>query len=303
MEKGFEITRDIKEMTRIFNELEDENGEILKRKNDYDIRAGQTSRPIATNDVKSAQILHAVMRCFDHFMKVSAHVMSESKSSINNGFLANAKDTLRETIRERTGQLWDMPNGSGQGGTTTTGKTAKKLLFDTVTRNCICSLMPEANQHVMRRYGMMLSIILQVMGSDKLVNVIKYKEFCTELNLFLLINFPRIKNKHLTGPWISITPSLHKVLAHSWELIEANEGRGLKRLDECGLEANNKVLRYLRTKLSRKCDEFSNITDVLQRMWLSSDPLIDVTRNKGNHIAKNVKFMDILKDIVATNLL
>ena len=122
----------------------------------------------------------------------------------------------------------------------------------------------------------MLSIILQAMGSDRFIHIQSYKDICKKLNIFLVHNFP----------WVSITPSLHKVFGHSWELIEANGCRGLKRLHECGLEANNKILRNLRTKLSRKCDEASNMTDVLHRMWFSSDPVINVERSKGKPFRK-----------------
>ena len=42
--------------------------------------------------------------------------------------------------------------------------------------------------------------------------------------------------------WVSNTPTLHKLLAHSAELIALNGGRGLKDLSEEGLESNNKTL-------------------------------------------------------------
>ena len=154
-------------------------------------------------------------------MKVVVHSIagvfewSESKTSINNGFLQNTKEALKDEIKLKTNQQWDMPNGQGQGGTTTTGKTAKILLFEPETRGFICSSIHESKRNVLRKYGLMLSVILQVMSSDKSVNIEKYKEYCTALNIFLLTNFTRVKDKHLPGPWISITPSLHKVLAHS----------------------------------------------------------------------------------------
>ena len=91
----------------------------------------------------------------------------------------------------------------------------------------------------------MLSVILQAVSTGRSVDIKKYKEQCARLCIFLLTNFPRVTNKHL--PWISITPSpsLHKFLAQSWEIVESNEGKGLKRLDKSGLEANNKMLRHL----------------------------------------------------------
>ena len=86
---------------------------------------------------------------------------------------------------------------------------------------------------------------------------------CKLPTTYLLESFKRITNKHLPGPWISITPSLHKVLAHSWELIENNDGYGLGSLDESGLEGCNKILRHVRTNLSRKQSQKSNLVDTI----------------------------------------
>ena len=100
--------------------------------------------------------------------------------------------------------------------------------------------------------------------------------------MFLVESFPRIINKHLPGPtWISITPTVHKVLGHSWELIELNGGFGLGSLDESGMEGCHKVLRNVRTRLSRKVSQHANLVDTIQRLWLISDPVINMERHKG----------------------
>ena len=62
----------------------------------------------------------------------------------------------------------------------------------------------------------------------------------------------RVVNRHLPGPWISITPAVHKLLAHSWKLMQNNDNRGLGSLDESGIEGCNKILRSIRINLSRK---------------------------------------------------
>ena len=98
----------------------------------------------------------------------------------------------------------------------------------------------------------MLSVILRVLSCKRKVDVDSFKSYCTELYKLLIEDFPRVTFKHLPGPWISITPSLHKLLAHSWELILTNEEYGLGSLDESGLEGNNKISQGIRTRLSRK---------------------------------------------------
>ena len=71
---------------------------------------------------------------------------------------------------------------------------------------------------------------------------------------------------------------MHALLAHSWELIANNDGKGLGEFSESGLENNNKYLRFYRTSLARKNSQQSNLEDCITRLWLRSDPTI---RNSG----------------------
>jgi hypothetical protein len=100
-----------------------------------------------------------------------------------------------------------------------------------------------------------------------------------DLYFFIVDNFP----------WVSITGSLHKVLAHSWELIELNGGKGIGSLDESGMEGCHKVLRAIRTRLSRKVSQQANLEDTLRRMWYTSDPMVNEERKKGWPFCKRCK--------------
>ena len=102
----------------------------------------------------------------------------------------------------------------------------------------------------------------------KQVNVEEYKKFCIETYEFLLDNFSN------TNRWISISPTLHSLLAHSWEIISANDGVGLGEYTEGGLENSNKFLRFYRIRLSRKNSQSSNLYDCITRLWLRGDPAI-----------------------------
>ena len=74
---GFEITREVTDLHTIFNDLADEDGNVVKKRNDYDIRQGLTNKPIPTNPVYSLQVLHSLLRGFDHFMKLAVHLRAE----------------------------------------------------------------------------------------------------------------------------------------------------------------------------------------------------------------------------------
>ena len=139
----------------------------------------------------------------------------------------------------------------------------------------------------MHRFGQHLSVILRLFCSSKSINVHEYKKLCTDLYVFILESFPHVNSK--PGTWVSITPSLHKLLGHSWELIESNDSRGLKNLDESGLEGNNKILRSIRLNLARKTSQEANLEDTIRRMWVGSDPKINNIRLKTRSYCKHCK--------------
>ena len=146
---------------------------------------------------------------------------SESPSSINKQFLVQAKQAIQSYIFEKVhGIKWDFPDATGKGGTTTTGNVARELLHNFSSRSLILEGLSEEQKDLMSTWGTKLSVIIRVFSSSRKVNVEKYKQFCTDLYLFTINNFPRVHNTHLKGPWISITPSLHKLLAYSWSLFQ-----------------------------------------------------------------------------------
>ena len=101
-------------------------------------------------------------------------------------------------------------------------------------------MLPGKYQPVMRQTGQYLSVIPRLFCSSKTVDVTEYRKLCETLYLLYLQSFPSPRKNEDT--WVRITPSLHKLLGHSWELIELNDDCELKNLDESGLEANNKLI-------------------------------------------------------------
>ena len=129
------------------------------------------------------------------------------------------------------------------------------------------------HQASMAKFGKMLAVILSFVSSEA-VNVEEYKGYCLQLYTHLVTAFCSSSGK----PWVSITPTVHKLLAHSWELISLNEGEGLQRLDESGLEGCNKILRTIRSRQARKISQLACNTDCLRRMWVGSDPMLQAAR-------------------------
>ena len=104
---------------------------------------------------------------------------------------------------------------------------------------------------------------------DQVIDIGAYKDFCSETKKLLLTSFNENE-----GGWIFFTPTVHAVLDHSADLIDANNCTGLGAYTESSLECSNKMLRLIRIVLSRKTSHVDNLSDCINRMWVRSD--IDV---------------------------
>ena len=75
-----------------------------------------------------------------------------------------------------------------------------------------------------------LSAILRVYNSKQTDNTDQLEILCKNTYEMIIVDFP----------WVNVTPTLHKLLAHCLEPIrDCNNGRGLKEFSEEGLEACN----------------------------------------------------------------
>lgn len=102
IKEGFLIRQNITGIHAIFNELVQENREILKSKDP--VCKGVTTKPIANNNVISQYVLRALLRTFDHYMKIAAHIKagivygSESKTSVKKQFLKHVTREIQTRI-------------------------------------------------------------------------------------------------------------------------------------------------------------------------------------------------------------
>ena len=282
VKQGFEIEKTVAQLHGIFSSLEID-GEIMKSANDYQVRQGQCHKPIAEHEVQSTQVLHGLLRTFDHFMNAllrcyaGIDTWGVPNASWQKLILEKHKRLMQDIIENATSIHWDKPDPTGKGGSTTTGNTCRDLLHK--HRAVIINILPDNHKVLFERWGHMLSAIIRVVSSKEKVRVDRLKAVCTELYVLILENLP----------WVSITPTVHKLLGHSWEFVLENEERGLGSLDESGLEGCNKIIRRFRTTLSRKCSQADNLIDVFSRLWVNSDPVINLERQKTLSFCKTCK--------------
>ena len=141
----------------------------------------------------------------------------------------------------KTGLRVDKP--SSRGWTTTTGNVARKAFCDeSGFLEYILSTIAIQNRIPLSKLHAQLSAILRVFNSNHVVNTLELGKLCKDNYLPFFNLFP----------WASITPTLHKLLAHSEELIrDMNSGYGLKAFPKEGTESCNKLVRRHREHLAR----------------------------------------------------
>ena len=130
----------------------------------------------------------------------------------------------------------------GNPGDMVTGKSFVKFASDS-SRAFFVSLVDEMEKEDLNMILLGLCAAVKVINSQKRrVNVEKLRTLTQDVNLRIVTTFP----------WAAISPSVHRILAHSWEVIEMNGGFGLGDVSEEGLEALNKLIRQMRTRGARK---------------------------------------------------
>ena len=276
--EGMEIDRNVDDTVRIWEEqsetTEDGGRKIKRRIGDYQVRKGVTNEPLVKEDISFVSPLHALLRTFDfcmkliNFLRAGIFKWSESKIALGQSYesLIKARSEVQKQIKMATGILVDAPDATGHGGSSTTGNVCRSLLEN--HRDVLCSLVPASFQAPMHEVLLRIWVILKIYSSNYEVCVDEFSAFCIDTYVMIISEF-----KNPTGKsWIHISPTLHALLAHSGELISANDGKGLKDKSEEGVEHCNKFLRFYRRALARKCSQVTNLKDCYSRLWLQSDP-------------------------------
>ncbi|KAI6654000.1 hypothetical protein LOD99_11470, partial [Oopsacas minuta] len=138
---------------------------------------------------------------------------------------------VRAILQERCNFSVDI--SSSQGGTSTTGNIAQDCFLnkrDFLT--WVISSINPSDKISLEKIQTNLSVLLRLLNSGDSINCDKMQELWKETYEFILVEYP----------WASITPSLHKLLAHSFLLIGVyNNGKELQNLSEECLESYKKT--------------------------------------------------------------
>lgn len=152
------------------------------------------------------------------------------------------------------GLIVDKPKAGGS-GTSNDGNTARKFFDNPGTSSDVTGI----DKNLLER----CATILQALGSGYNINAAKFGQFAIETARQII----------QTYPWYYLPASVHKVLVHGSAVIE-HALLSIGELSEEAAEARNKDIKMFRLRHTRKMSRNVTNVDLLNRLLLSSDPLI-----------------------------
>ena len=268
IKSGFEMNRTMEKVHEIFQKLYDaEIGSIKKSPKDQKTRQGVTNEPLTTQSVNLApRPLHCMLRAYTFFQKLMYKIHAEAETAKNPDSTITEKAQMEisrkfliSAVNQATSIVMDTP--TSKGGTTDTGNAAKEF-FSHKLIPVLSDNFPADQVDNLLKLHRNLSVILRVLSSKRQVDFQRLKSTCTDTYVLLGNKFPTV----------SISETTHMVLGHSFQLIELNDGYGLGQMSEQGLEGLNKLVRRYSERFARQVSLNANITDVVNRLQVLSNP-------------------------------
>ena len=108
-----------------------------------------------------------------------------------------------------------------------------------------------------------LDIIWRTLSSGKSINPIQFDKFCKET----------LQQYMVDAGWYSIPPTLHRVLVHGKDIIQATP-IAIGTTSEEGSEANAKFARKFLKNHTRKSSHKDTMFDLFHRLLDISDPFV-----------------------------
>lgn len=157
------------------------------------------------------------------------------------------------------GLLVDVPKAGY--GNSNDGNTSRRFFQNAECSSCITGI----NIDLINRF----KVILEIISSGQEVDYQKFEDYAQDTaKLFV----------ELYG-WHPMSPTVHKILMHGAQVM-AEAILPIGQLSEEATEARNKHIRKYRVDFARKFSRIECNRDVLNRLLLTSDPLISCNRPK-----------------------
>lgn len=206
--------------------------------------------------------LHGRIRCMEFILKLAYTLRQDGEDFDESVGTKDAekrrKQRIQTRFRDQLGLDVDKPK---QGfGNTNDGNTSRKF-FD---QSEITAQITGVSREVISR----LKTILDVLNCREVVNSVKFGEYTKATAVLLTQKYPQKQ----------LTPTLHKILVHSQEIIEY-QSLPLGELSEEAQESKNKDYKRYRYQNTCKISRTRQNEDLYNMLAASSDPLISSLRH------------------------
>lgn len=201
--------------------------------------------------------LHCCLRSFEFFVHLGYKKMVKKwqiRNPKDKKIVEKSKERIQKEFWEKLGLRVDKPKTGGC-GSSNDGNTARRA-FDEYE---VFAEILGADKDIIFRF----KVILTTLSCQLPVDVEKFQKYCFD-------TAHRYMQKY---PWLPMTPTVHKILVHSRQIME-NSVLPLGFFGEDAAECRHKVYKTDRLNHSRKNSRLNNLTDVFHRALDSSDPFI-----------------------------
>lgn len=213
-------------------------------------------------------ILHARIRFFESILHLAYKLPVKKwqiRSQADKNAVKQQKTVIQEEFRNKLGLIVDVPKPGF--GNTNDGNTSRRF-FDNPE---LAAEITGVNIQLIYR----LKIILETLSSGYKIDTKKFTNYAMDTAKLYVELYS----------WHPMTSTLHKILLHG-SVVSDNALLPIGQLSEEAAEARNKHFRLFRLNYARKFSRKDCNMDVLNRLLLTSDPLITSMRSLSQKKSK-----------------
>lgn len=224
-------------------------------------------------------ILHARIRFFEMILHIAYKLPIQkwqARTESDKLIVAQNKLKIQQAFKTELGLWVDKPKAGV--GNTNDGNMSRKFFADTSKAAQITGI----DVTLIDR----LKVILETISSGYNIDIEKFSAYASETAQLYVSLYS----------WHPMSPTLHKILIHGAEVIK-HALLPIGQLSEEAAEARNKHFRDYRLHYSRKFSRQQCNRDIINRLLLSSDPLLSSSRPKPKKMSKpfSKETLDLLK--------
>lgn len=216
-------------------------------------------------------ILHARIRFFESILHLSYKLPVKKwqlRTQTDKNIVKERKALIQEELKNKMGLMVDIPKAGF--GNTNDGNTSRRFFNNPE----LAAEITGVDIRIINR----LKIILEVISSGFQIDTTKFATYTMDTAKLYVDLYE----------WHPMTPTLHKILIHGAVVIE-HALLPIGQLSEEAAESRNKHFRLYRLNYARKFSRQDCNIDVLNRLLLSSDPLITSIRPRPK---ENIKIFN-----------